>query len=255
MSSLTNLLYRIQFKLLRLFPFSTNSLVSIKSGPLKGYKFCVGTGNRFLFGTYEEDALKEFLSKIKEDDVIYDLGANAGYHSLAMAQKTKNVIYAFEPFPLNVFRLKKHLKTNKVGNVVVKEMAVSDKPGIIEFSNTPKLGGNTYITQSKNFKDTQNVLKVNTTCIDKLVYGENPINPPQIMKIDVEGAEYDVLKGAEKTLKEHRPLLLLATHDMHLPGVKDKCLNFLKSLEYKIEATEEVKGVNHNIEDFIAYPN
>ncbi len=255
MSNLTNLFYRIQFKLLRLFPFSINSLVRIKSGPLKGYKFCVGAGNDFLFGTYEEDALKTFLSKIKENDVIYDLGANAGYHSLAMANKTKNSIYAFEPFPLNIFRLKKHLEANKVNNVIVKEMAVSDKLGVIEFSNVPKLGGNTYITESKNFKDTSNILKVNTTSIDELVFGDNKINPPQIMKIDVEGAEFDVLKGAEKTIKEYKPILLLATHDMHLPGVKDKCLDFLKRLEYKVEKTDEVKGAHHDIEDFIAYPN
>jgi hypothetical protein len=61
------------------------------------------------------------------------------------------------------------------------------------------------------------------------------IRPPNVIKIDVEGAEVDVLKGAQNLLAQHRPVLLLATHgpDVH----RDSCA-FLQSIGYRLESLD-----------------
>ena len=73
------------------------------------------------------------------------------------------------------------------------------------------------------------------------------------MKIDVEGAEYDVLLGARNTIDKYRPTVLLATHEFHLEGVRDRCLQFLRDRNYEITPTDEGKVIR-GLEDFVATP-
>jgi uncharacterized membrane-anchored protein len=78
-------------------------------------------------------------------------------------------------------------------------------------------------------------IKINTRSIDSLV--KSGFRPPHVIKIDVEGAELDVLKGAAETLRTYKPHILLATHDGHLPGVKDACIALLASMGYTLQHT------------------
>lgn len=253
MNGIKKFMLRGYYKLLRNLPGTQDTLLSIQGGPLKGLQFNLNIGTEYLLGSYELDSLELILDKIGPNDVVYDLGANAGYYAMAMAQKTKQKIYAFEPMPVNIERLKKHLNVNSVGNVEIKAMAISDHSGEIEFSNVASLVGNTYVQSSPHFEETSNTFKVPTNSIDNLVFGNEKLKPPNIIKIDVEGAEFDVLKGAERTIKEFRPILLLATHDVHLPGVKKDCLEFLDKMKYKVTPTDVAKSVKQ-LEDFIAFP-
>lgn len=228
----------------------------IKSGPLKGYKWNVKSNtNGFFTGKYEAEFVDLLMDRIKPTDVFYDIGANAGYFSVIASKiiKQPNSIVAFEPVPYLYEIIKHHSDVNEVKNVNVFPYAISDKTGTVEFSNMDKTGGNTYISESTIFKNS-NTLQVKSTSLDDFLKNNPEFKPPTILKIDAEGAEYDVLEGAKQTLKDHKPLIFLSTHDIHLPGVKAKCLNFLEEMGYTVEEkVEDSKDKKPGLDDFIAY--
>ena len=75
---------------------------------------------------------------------------------------------------------------------------------------------------------------------------------PNVIKIDIEGAEYDALIGATNTLIKYKPNLLLATHNCKVPGVKEKCLAYLKELGYTLEHTGYQNRAIAGLDDYIA---
>ncbi len=248
---------RAYLKVLRKFEATNDSDISIKSGPLKGFKWNVKSNtNDFFTGLYEEEFVELLLDKLKPEDVFYDIGANAGYFSIIASQiiRAENSIYSFEPVPYLFEIIKHHAKSNNVNNVRVFPFAISNKTGTVEFSNMDKTGGNTYISDSQIFQTSQDIIKVKSITVDDFLKDTPNAKKPTVMKIDAEGAEYDVLLGAKETLEKNKPLLFLSTHDIHLPGVKDKCLDFLKNLDYKIEQKiEDSKDKKPGLDDFIAY--
>jgi hypothetical protein len=110
--------------------------------------------------------------------------------------------------------------------------AVSNKLDDLVFTNTNDRAGNTYINSSPKFNESDVRFSVKATTLDHFCFVEKN-KLPSLIKIDVEGAEYDVLCGAEKVIKESKPIIIVATHDFHVKGVKDKCINLLVSYGYK----------------------
>ena len=247
-------LYRAYFRILRTIPWTRNCTTRIQSGPLEGYRFAVAPGNPFIFGTYELDSLTSVLSQLDSKAVVFDLGAHVGYYSMALATKKGVRVYAFEPLPANRKLLERHLTINQIENVEVLPYAVAAEEGTVEFSNIDNPTGNTYVTQSTHFQMSDQVIRVPKVSIDHLVIEERRLRPPDLIKIDVEGAEHDVLLGARQTIEQFRPIILLATHDFHLKGVKDQCLEFLRSRDYQIKPTDEGKSIR-GLEDFVATPS
>ncbi len=210
-------------------------LSTIKNGPIKGYKWCLRAGgNYYPIGTYEAETIGQALKELKTGDVFYDLGANAGYFSLAAAKKVGNtgIAYAFEPMPENIDFLEKHIEANSVPNIEIIPVAVADKEGSVRFTTGNNLSANTYKESSANYKPNSDFIDVPTDTLDNLVYGPKGLRKPSYIKIDVEGAEFDVLKGARKLLQEERPILLLSTHDRYVEGIKEECFDLLKSVGY-----------------------
>ena len=220
-------------------------------GPLKGFLWSTHSSYDYLTGGYEDPAVMQtFFSWLRPASVFYDLGANVGYYAFLASQRIETGrIYSFEPIPRNIEIFSKHLELNKgkIRNDIIslEPLAVSDSEKEVVFSNDPsEVEGNTYV------KDRAQGIKVKSYSIDGLV--KKGFMLPDIIKIDVEGAEYDVLKGAIDTLRSARPNILLATHDCHLPGVKDKCIAFLESLGYTLQHTGHFNKHVPGLDDYIA---
>ena len=229
--------------------------IPIMAGPLKGYLWNTSYNYDYLTADYEsEDTLEIFYSWLKPETVFYDLGGNVGYFAfLANRYITNGIIYSFEPIPFNIAVFKKHLELNdkriKYHNIEVLPFALSDKDGEVAISHDHvAIEGNTYITSA--YLTATETIKVKCYSVDGLL--KEGYKKPDVIKIDVEGAEYDVLLGAVKTLKEFKPNILLATHDCHLPGVQQSCKDLLQGLGYRLIQlpghNKHVKGLN----DYIA---
>ena len=240
------ILWKIVYKVMR----SSNSRknLRIKSGQCEHLKWNVSvTDSRYLLGTYEPELAKIVEREVKEGKRFVDIGANAGYFTLLAARNNPEIAHlAIEPFPENVALLKEHLFINDFANTKVLQVAVSDEVGEVEFSDSGNLAANTYKTESTIFRG--NKIKVKTTTLTELAKS-NDLDAECFIKIDVEGAELDVLQGGIDYLQKFHPDIVLATHDNHVKGVKDKCLNLLEGIGYQITALEDIKIDGQ--EDFI----
>lgn len=232
-----------------------NMSVPITNGFLKDYFWSLSTSDEtYLSGNFDMDTLLEFKKFLKPNQVVYDLGANEGYYSISASKIVGKFgkVFAFEPMPENLIHLNRHVNKNKIENITVINKAVADKNGKVTFSMTDDRAGNTYISSSPKFDESKSNFLVETVTVDHFCLVEHNL-PPDLIKIDVEGAEYDVLKGAEEVIKTFRPVVILATHEYHVKGIKDLCLNYFENQGYQY-----YKLNNHNsneLADFVFYPN
>lgn len=226
---------------LRLIP--SNSIVRIMSGTLKGMKWVKGSGtNGCWLGTYEAVKQNKFVEMITPGSIIFDIGANVGIYTLVASVLTgkDGRVYAFEPLEENLLYLRKHISINNINNVEVLPFAVSNCSGSLSFEkNRDRFQGK--LSEA-------GTIKVNSIRIDDFVKANNV--KPDILKIDIEGGEYDALLGSIVTLSEYRPVIFLATHGKE---VHKKCMDLLISIGYKLEPLGE-KPVEENDEIIATFP-
>ncbi len=225
-------------------------------GPLKGYLWTTGSNYDYLAGNYENPLILEtFCLWLKPATIFYDLGGNVGFYALTANRFiTTGKIFSFEPMPFNRAIFEKHIALNKKhilnDNIRILDFAISDREKETSFSNNvQQKEGNTYIKGSAVYSGAGDTISVKCFSIDELL--QQGYDRPDIIKIDVEGAEYDVLKGAVNTLRQYKPYIILATHDCHLPGVEDKCVTFLQDLGYMLkdagDYNKQVPGLGNYI--------
>jgi FkbM family methyltransferase len=216
-------------KILR-FPLDlipSDSVVRILRGPLRGMKWVVGAGvHGYWTGNYEEKQLRRFASAINPDDCIYDVGANVGLYSLLACVKAGPLgrVYSFEPLERNLQYLRRHVSMNRLHQCFIKEVAVSDRSGIVRFSAAGWSSSMGRIT-------TDGELHVPALSLDDAVFGKSSLTPPNVIKIDVEGAEFRVLQGAARVLGEFHPSLFVEIH-----GVQERkdCHEFIAAKGYHL---------------------
>lgn len=164
----------------------------------------------------EKQKLRNFINEIKEDDVVYDIGANTGLYTLFAAKACPDgEVIAFEPYPPNIDLLKQDIARNQLQNVEIVEVALSDSVGNIEFSQ-PSEADVSYGSSSIEADESDATIVVPTTTSDQLI-ADDEIPAPNVLKIDVEGAESLVLEGLEKGLSA--PSCRTVYCEVHLPGV------------------------------------
>ncbi|MEO7445653.1 MAG: FkbM family methyltransferase [Ferruginibacter sp.] len=247
---------KIQFWYIRLHRYLLGTkYLRIMDGPLKGLKWVTSMNYQYLTGDYIDEVELSLLKNNLDttEPVFYDVGANVGYFSMTVKKLVpRTEVYAFEPMPDHIQTFRKHLRLNNLHGIELVEKAVSGKSGPVTFSGYTDSEGNTYKTESALFKNAPSTITIESTTIDDFVATSGKV--PQLIKIDVEGAELDVLEGALKTLHTHHPVLLLATHECHVPGIEEKCVHFLKHNGYSVKpVTTDNKHVP-GLQDYIARP-
>jgi FkbM family methyltransferase len=168
------------------------------------------------------------LWKPGENDVVFDLGACEGL----FAYRIKDVvskIHLFEPIPRIAAALRKTFE-NKIldGRAVVHECVVGEHEGTVAFHIDPEnFGGSSIVETGKSVPS----LQVRMTTIDRLVE-ELGIERLDLVKMDIEGAELQALRGAVQTMQRQKPDLLVCTYhrDDDIPTIP----LFLEENSYKI---------------------
>ena len=199
--------------------------MSIVAGPLRGTKWVVGSGPHSCWlGLYESLKQRRFVEIVRSGDCVIDVGANAGFYTLLASRLVGPMgrVVAFEPLPFNQVLLRRHLELNQVTNAIVFQEAVSDHEGKVRFkSSGSHLMG--HICDDGE-------LEVETVTLDRL-WERDGLAPPQVIKIDAEGAETAVLRGAQSLLSRFRPTIILAAH---CSSRQEECVRFLQAEGYEI---------------------
>lgn len=187
-----------------------------------------------------------FLDQIMEPGMVFiDVGANEGLYTLFAAPRVQKVI-AIEPSSREFQRLTSNLELNQITNVSAQQIGLSDQPGEgvlrvggCEHGGQNTLGDFTYVGVELAYTE-----KVVLKRLDDLA-DEEGLNDVGIIKLDIEGAELAVLRGAKRTLESFRPLLLLELSAVALQrqgSSAAEVVALLTSLGYEIFAFNENTG-------------
>jgi FkbM family methyltransferase len=190
----------------------------------------------FYWGEFEVDIINFLKSLLKDSSVFVDVGANIGIYTLLASQhiKKEGKIFAFEPSDWANERLKENLKLNETKNVEVLKLAVTNFTGLNQFYVCEDDAYNSLI--STPMKEVQKIVEIESICLDDFCV-DRKIDQIDILKIDVEGADYLVLKGAEEILKSDKSPIIVCEFNRNISGGitynKDEFSEFMKELSYK----------------------
>ena len=261
--SLTKLLTRLGENL-RLHRIACKSLrdrdITIINGVGAGLKFNIGVSNPdYALGINELPVQQALDDHIKFGGTVYDIGANIGFFTIIAARLVgqSGHVYAFEPVSENVINIQRNVNLNRYANVTVFENAVSRSTGKGELLLTKHPGGHT-LSSAGNPHNVVRSITVDLVSIDDMI-SKKTIKPPEVVKIDVEGAEIGVLQGMKQTIKQYRPIIIYEIDDRDIEAFekKQKIINkFLKSFKYQIKTLEEsYKEISCIVGHAIALPD
>lgn len=213
-------------------------VAEIESGPGKGLRFDAGPrSGDFASGGYERPVQEALASLVKPGAVCYDVGANLGFFSVLLGRLAgpTGSIYAFEPVAGNAAMIERNASLNRLGNIRVLRIALSRADGRGELLLARHPGG-AVLRGAGIPPDPAGRVAVETCAIDTLV-DSRKIEPPDVVKIDVEGAEMDVLQGMVKVLRAQAPIVILELDDETETACEKKvslCRSFLGDLDYRM---------------------
>ena len=159
-------------------------------------------------GAWEAYETELFCQVIKPHMTIVDVGAYFGYYSLIGAKFLNGTgrVIAFEPVPRNYQLLLKNIQQNQFKNIVPVQKALSDTKGTRELFLDARNYGNCSFSE-RSVSQSLSPIAVETVTLDSYLK-ELAIQRVDLLKIDVEGAEYLVLEGAKETLQQTQYVLM-----------------------------------------------
>lgn len=186
--------------------------VTIRGGRAAGLRIAIEPRHEKYYwtGTYEEPVQEELVRLLAAGGTYWDVGAHAGFFTLLAARTVgaRGHVHAFEPMSANRARLDATIRANGLANVTVHAEAVAGEPG-----GARQLLGHASTSMwslvpdgAAAAGDGRRSETIACRTLDSLAA---EIGPPTVVKLDVEGAEVDALRGGERLLRERRPTLLL----------------------------------------------
>jgi FkbM family methyltransferase len=237
-------------KIIRAICFSVND--KIKKGNIDFKK------NKLILGKYEFQTIENdegistelqiyeshepltthlIINELKQDMICVDLGSNIGYYAVIESNLIGETgkIFAIEPSPVNFPILKSNLENQKKNNFLAFNIAIGDKNEEMEFIISSKSNWSKIRMNNEKINPEDKVIKIPVKTLDSFV-NENNITKIDILRMDVEGFEYNILLGANKILEKFKPKIFVEIHKMYL-GKEKTCeiFNELKNKGYEIE--------------------
>jgi len=214
--------------------------VEIAAGPLAGMhlELDLRTEKDLWLGTYEPALLEAIEHFVHPDLTVYDVGANIGYVSLALAKAVgpSGQVVAFEPLPANLVRLRANMALNSEGSrVQIVGAAVGAQHSQATFM-VHKSGGMGKLQTAKGRQtEYEESITVEVIALDDWIEDHRK-SAPGLIKIDVEGGEAAVLEGLKSMLKSDRPTILI---ELHGPEASSEVQNILASAGYALHAARD----------------
>lgn len=224
--------------------------LSLSYVPMSGIRMFLDTTGawqkKMIEGTYDTFLFDHIAKLNPEGKTIYDIGSHIGYHALYFACLVgkKGSVCAFEPNKNNYDRLVTHIEKNPEVSTILHpyNVALNDTTGLQTFvtHDNVESGRSTggFLLHADTFWSKDVFLKkgfaekqIQSFRIDDIFDSLSITKRPDIIKIDVEGAEYSVLLGAENTLRDYKPILFIEIHSI---TSMFNVLNFLQKRNYKV---------------------
>ncbi len=207
---LGNLVHRLSHRIL---PSDEKIWARVERGPGQGLWIELNprTGQHYLHGDVEPAVQQVLAERLKPGMVFYDLGANIGFFSLLAARLVgaTGKVFSFEPDPEIAGRLRRNIARNGFRNVQVVEAGVWSASGNINFVaadvSSPDRGLGKIVTG----EGAPSARPIRCVALDEFIQS---VPPPDAIKCDVEGAEIEVFRGAEKLVATRHPLILCEMH-------------------------------------------
>lgn len=202
-------------------------------------------------GTCESDFAGVIVNGMRAGDVCYDIGGYRGFLAGVMALQGASKVLVFEPLPANQTALNRLRELNPHLPIEVQPVAVGNIDGVMGLkvmseASMAKLASSPFQPDARP----QELIRVEVRRLDSLVTSGR-IPPPNAMKIDVEGAELDVLLGASKVLSDSRPVIFLEAHSAALEVA---CRHELSKWNYRIQRMETTEPQPEHTRHLIATP-
>ncbi|MCW5553484.1 MAG: FkbM family methyltransferase [Verrucomicrobiae bacterium] len=218
---------------------------TVDAGPARGlrYPITLPDDKGIWTGTYESDLATRVAAATRRDEPALDIGGWRGFFGGVMALAGASRVHIFEPMPANCAQIRRMIELNPVLPIELVEAAVSDAEGSLEFVLMPESSMGKLTTSSfQQENQSGRRIQVRTVSLDALL-AAGRIQPPSVIKIDVEGAELLVLRGALNLLATHRPTLFMETHSTEL--ARD-CRALLEQTGYDVRVLERnVRDICH----------
>lgn len=205
--------------------------------------------SNFLFrnGSWEQSLLTitEILLAGVQRPLVLDIGANLGAYTIPVAKHIQNsggTVISFEPQRIIYYQLCGNIFLNRLDNVLAENLAVGDHDGAIElprpnYHHLHNIGGFSVEKKYRTLNGTEPSMTGDSDSIPllKLDSMESP-RSPALIKLDVEGYELNVIKGAVNFLEAHSypPILFEAWSQEWFAEEKKDLLNFVNSLGYQV---------------------
>ena len=219
-------------------------------------------------GIYEMENLNFIISLIHPETTYFDVGANIGLMSIPVLKKHESCqVISFEPSPNTLTHLTRTCANSQYTDrwhVIGK--AAGSEPGILDFFiASPEMGAYDGLRDTKRANTNQKILiPVTTLDSEWQTLGSPNVS---LIKIDIEGAELDALRGATQCIKESRPSILLEWSAINLKAYNcsvESILGFARSIGYTLYSLPTLAEVNDMIplrlhmlrtESFLLIPN
>jgi FkbM family methyltransferase len=165
----------------------------------------------FLYGRRETECTAFLPNWIPAGAIVADVGANIGYYALIESDRAAKV-YAIEPSPQNLNLLKDNLALNNcTDRVEVHQIAISNNSGKALFTTSEVPNHHRLLGHSE--KTPKNVIEVKATTLDEFI-GDRDVD---VIRMDIQGAEWLVLQGMKKILERKKPLrLFIEVHNRRI---------------------------------------
>ena len=200
-------------------------------GSLAGYRMRVDCHRfrSFVYGTYEPPVLQTIIKVVQAGWTAIDAGAYIGYYTLLLAKQVgpSGRVIAFEPLPENFRVLSENIELNRLQNVIAENKAVTDQSGVATLYRGYE--GPFSLTSSIVAASGEGI-EVQAVSLDE--YLNNYRERVAFVKIDVEGAESQVLDGMKRILKEDRPIVVVEVMNFDRYDDKHPALQLLRNFGY-----------------------
>lgn len=178
------------------------------------YRETIGWSS-LLYGPFEDAELRYLSELVRPGDTVFDIGANIGLFSVVLgcAVRDEGCVIAAEPVPINALRAKENFELNRLTNVQLVNAAIGAAEGTIRLNLADDLAYPSVVAVAES-RGSGESIEVPLRTLDGL-WREIGSPAVRFVKIDVEGAELDVLRGAVQMLRQTHPVLLIEANSSH----------------------------------------